>query len=240
MNTRTAGPQGTFLFRAVALLSRLRFGYLYRSSGQRQWPLLLFVLLTGSTALGIISAAAWITKLPLLFPPLGPSAFILFHTPMSVQASPRSVLLSHAMALASGFAALGLMQWVFPEAQLFSSTHLGLPRILATALAMALVSTGMILARAAHPPAAATALIVATGFLSEPVQVIGLLGAVILLIAEAVFFVRFQAGLPYPLWRADPELSRRYGSLAGLPSEGGGFWKQMLAARVYSKRGAES
>ena len=35
------------------------------------------VLITGSTALGIISLAAWLTKLPLLFPPLGPSAFIM-------------------------------------------------------------------------------------------------------------------------------------------------------------------
>lgn len=230
------GPQQTILFRAVALFSRFRFSYLYRSTGQKQWPLVLFVLITGSVALAIISAAAWLTKLPLLFPPLGPSAFILFYTPMSVQASPRSVFLSHSIALASGFAALGLLHLFYPEAGLFSGTEIGLPRIFATALAMALVSVGMILARCAHPPAAATALIVATGFLNEPVQALGLLGAVFLLILEAIFFIRLQAGLPYPLWRSDPEISRHYGSLAGIPQSGTSFWQQLMVGAVFSNR----
>jgi len=133
-------PQGTFLFRAISFISRFRFSYLHRSTGQRQWPLVLFVLITGSAALGIISLAAWLTKLPLLFPPLGPSAFILFYTPMSEQASPRSVFVSHAMGVSAGFAALWIMNWIFPDAGLLTTTSLGVPRILTTALAMALVT----------------------------------------------------------------------------------------------------
>lgn len=233
------GPQGTLLFRAVGALSRLRFSYLYRRSGQRQWPVLVFVLVTGSLALGIISAAAWLTRLPLLFPPLGPSAFILFYTPMSAQASPRSVFLSHALAVAAGFYSLWLAHWIFPDAGLLGGTALSGPRILATALAMALVSVAMIVVRCPHPPAAATALIVATGYLTEPVQVLGLLGAVALLLLEAVIFIRLQAGLPYPLWRSDPEVSRRYGALAGIPQAETGFWQQLTTARVFAGRSGE-
>ncbi len=229
-------PHGTFLYRAIAFVSRFRFCYLHRSTGQRQWPLVLFVLLTGSTALGIISLAAWLTKLPLLFPPLAPSAFILFYTPMSEQASPRSVFVSHAMGVAAGFASLWIMNWIFPDAGLLTGTTLGVPRILCTALAMALVSVGMIGMSTPHPPAAATTLIVATGFLTNPAHVLGLMGAVSLLVLEAHFFIRFQAGLPYPIWRADPEVSRRYGTLAGIPNSGATFWGQLMAAAVFSSR----
>jgi len=229
-------PQGTFLFRAISFISRFRFSYLHRSTGQRQWPLVLFVLITGSAALGIISLAAWLTKLPLLFPPLGPSAFILFYTPMSEQASPRSVFVSHAMGVSAGFAALWIMNWIFPDAGLLTTTSLGVPRILTTALAMALVSVGMIGMRCPHPPAAATTLIVATGFLVEPAHVLGLMGAVSLLILEAIFFIRLQAGLPYPFWRSDPETSRQYGSLAGIPKSGATFWQSLMAGAVFSNR----
>ncbi len=236
MKLAGTGPQGTFLFRAIAIISRFRFSYLHRSTGHRQWPLVLFVLLTGSTALGIISLAAWFTKLPLLFPPLAPSAFILFYTPMSEHASPRSVFVSHAMAVAAGFASLWIMNWIFPDAGLLTSTALNGPRIMATALAMALVSVGMIGMSCPHPPAAATTLIVATGFLIEPAHVLGLMGALTLLILEATFFIRILAGLPYPLWRADPDVSRRFGSLAGIPKSGATFWEHLMVGAVFSSR----
>ena len=50
-----------------------------------------------------------LARLPLLFPPLGPSAFILFYTPMSVAASPRNVIMAHFLAVGAGLGALHLL-----------------------------------------------------------------------------------------------------------------------------------
>ena len=85
----TGPPQETALFRAVAFLTHIQLGYLLRGVRNPQFVVLLFVTTSGVTALGTITLAAFLTNLPLLFPPLGPSAFILFRTPMSPQAAPR-------------------------------------------------------------------------------------------------------------------------------------------------------
>ena len=75
---RPLGPQNTLFYRVVAFFSRLRLGYLVRSVSNPRFLVAAFVLIAGTTALGIISTVAYLTNLPLIFPPLGPSAFILF------------------------------------------------------------------------------------------------------------------------------------------------------------------
>ena len=85
------GPQGSLLFRTIAFFSRLQLRYLLQNVGNPHMLVVIFVFVAGASALGIITVAAYLTRLPLLFPPLGPSAYILFHTPMSVTASPRNV-----------------------------------------------------------------------------------------------------------------------------------------------------
>ena len=50
-------------------------------------------------AILLIGVFAWLTHLPLVFTALGPSAFILFSAPLSPAAAPRTVILSHALAL---------------------------------------------------------------------------------------------------------------------------------------------
>ena len=47
----------------------------------------------GASCILSISLVAWLFDLPLLFPALGPTAFILFATPFSPDAAPRSVAL---------------------------------------------------------------------------------------------------------------------------------------------------
>jgi CBS-domain-containing membrane protein len=49
-----------------------------------------------------ISLIAWLIDLPLLFPALGPTAFILFARPFSPAAAPRAVVLGHLSAIAVG------------------------------------------------------------------------------------------------------------------------------------------
>jgi len=230
-----SGPQHGRLYSLVAFFSRLQLGYLLRSSRNPRPIVMLFVFTAGATALAIISAAAYVTKLPLLFPPLGPSAFILFYTPMSESASPRSMLLAHVLAVAAGLLALSIICWASPNAALADRMAMNWHRIGAIALAMGLAGVAMVTWHCVHPPAAATALIAAMGYLETGTQVAGLIGAVVLLILEAIFFNRIIGGLPYPFWRSDPKVAATYGTLAGIPESGMTFW-QKLVNKTFQKR----
>nr|MBC8425572.1 hypothetical protein [bacterium] len=88
-----------------------------------------------------------------------------------------------------------------------------------------LITALMIMLRCPHPPAAATAMIAAMGFLG-PVQALGLVAAALLLAVEAVVLVRWLAGLPYPIWRADAKAVRCYGELAGLATDHEDRWQR--------------
>jgi len=195
----------------------------------------IFVFVAGATALGIITIAAYLTELPLLFPPLGPSAFILFHTPMSVTASPRNVILSHTLAVAVGLLSLWLVGMIYPEANLSDPSVINLYRVIVIALSMGLIGVIMVILRCEHPPAAASTLIAAMGYLTDITKVLGLIGAVVLLVLNAFFFNRILGGLPYPVWRANPSVSRSYGLLAGIPDANTTFW-QRLTAKIFKRR----
>ncbi len=229
------GPRGSLLFRVVAFFSRLQLGYLLRSVSNPRFLVVIFVFVAGTIALGIITMAAYLTDLPLLFPPLGPSAFILFHTPMSMRASPRNVMLSHTMAVAAGLVSLGFVEMFWPGADLSDPSVMNWYRVMVIALSMGLIAVLMVTVRCVHPPGAASALIAAMGYLSNPVQALGLLAAVTLLILEAFLFNRIIGGLPYPVWRADPRISRSYGVLAGIPEPSANFWQQM-ATKIFQQR----
>ena len=229
------GPQNTFLFRLIALFSRLQLSYLLRSMGNPRVLMLLFVFAAGATAIGIITAVAYVTRLPLIFPPLAPSAFILFHTPMSVTASPRNVILSHTMAVVAGLLSLQIVAMIWPEANLSEASVMNWFRVLAIAISMGLIGIIMVGLRCVHPPAAASALLAAMGYLATVEQVLGIIAAVILLVLEAIFFNRILGGLPYPLWQAKPKVARNYGELAGIPATETTFWRQ-LAAKTFERR----
>lgn len=210
-------PHKTSLYRLIAFLTRFQFSYIFRTVKDSRFPVMIFTFVGGVIALGTITLAACLTNFPLLFPPLGPSAFILFYVPLSESASPRSVLLSHSMALVVGLLTVRLAGLVFPGA---GSEDLHLMRgagVFVVALAMGMTSLLMVFFRCAHPPAAATALIAAMGFMESPLQMIGLPVALILLVLEAILFNRVIAGLPYPFWSIDPEVAKSYGTLAGIP-----------------------
>ena len=169
---------------------------------------MVFVFAAGATALGTITIIAYLTQLPLLFPPLGPSAFILFYTPMSISACPRSVILSHTLALAAGLSSLWLFNSIFSHATLPDPNVMGSHGVFVIALSMGAICLMMIVFKCVHPPAAASALIAAMGYLQNIEQIVGFLLATILLVIEGVFFIKIVGGLPYPLWRADPQIAR--------------------------------
>jgi CBS-domain-containing membrane protein len=229
------GPQHSFLFRVIAFFSRLQLGYMLRSKGYPRFLVMIFVFAAGVIALGSITIIAYLTELPLLFPPLGPSAFILFYTPMSISASPRSVILSHTLALAAGLSSLWFFTLILSHANIYDPTVMDWYRVIVIALSMGLICLMMIIVKCVHPPAAASALIAAMGYLQSVEQIMGFIVAVILLVLEGIFFIKILGGLPYPLWRADPQVARNYGELAGIPATGINFWQQ-LAIKSYQRR----
>lgn len=232
---KVQGPQATMLFRVVAFFSRLQVGYLFHRQKDTQLLIILFALIAGTTALAIITMAAQLTKLPLLFPPLAPSAFILFYTPLSPSASPRNVFLSHTMGLGVGLLCLKVMAFFYTEQSLFDPAAMSWQRVVVIGLSTGLIGLLMIVLRCVHPPAAATALIAALGYFKNIFQVMALVAAVILLLVEAVVFVRLIGGLPYPIWKIDQRLTKAYRELADGIGSRGGFWQE-ISSNIYKKR----
>ena len=70
---------------------------------------------------------------------------------------------------------------------------------MAAALSLALTAALMILAKAAHPPAGATTLIISLGVVTRPFYLLIIEVAVALLVGQGIAINRL-AGLDYPIW----------------------------------------
>jgi CBS-domain-containing membrane protein len=88
-------------------------------------------------------------------------------------------------------------------------------RILAVSLALATTAALMILLNVPHPPAAATAMIVALGVVTRPAYLAVLEAAVALLVGQAIVINRFT-GVRYPFWShvPTPKIGTRAGRVA--------------------------
>ena len=158
---------------------------------------------TGGTAILIISVLAWLVDLPLLFPALGPSAFILLTAPFSRAAAPRSVITGHFVAIATGFVVWRLVS--FLAGGPVSTASGGWPVLVSPSLAMAIVCMLLAWLACPHAPACASALIASLGAARGWPELMGMAGGVLLLTAQAVLIGRL-AGINMPLWRPRPRL----------------------------------
>ncbi len=158
----------------------------------------LFAGVNGLLAIAVLSAVAWATDQPFIFPSLGPTAFLLFYTPTSPAASPRNTIIGHAVGVGAGYLALVVFGLTNDPPALASAVTGG--RIGAAALSLALTSAVMVWLRAPHPPAGATTLIVSLGILREPDQLAILMIAVVLLTIQGLIINRL-AGINYPYWK---------------------------------------
>ncbi|MBN2445596.1 MAG: HPP family protein [Phycisphaerae bacterium] len=156
----------------------------------------------GGVAILVISAFAWITNVPLLFPALGPSAFILFTSPFAPAAAPRSVIIGHFAAIICGCTVWHIMNVIIGTPLALTTT--GWPAIIAAALALALCALSLVILSCPHAPACATALIVALGAADGPLQLAGMATGVVLLATQAVVIGRL-AGIRVPLWSPLPQ-----------------------------------
>lgn len=157
----------------------------------------LFALVNGCISIGLMAAAAWITGAPFVFPSLGPTAFLLFYTPVQPAASPRNTVAGHLIGVGAGYLALALFGLL--DAPPALATSVTTARVAAAALSLGLTSGAMVWAKVPHPPAGATTLIVSLGILREPAQLAVLMLAVVLLVVQGFVFNRL-AGVPYPVW----------------------------------------
>ena len=180
------------------LLRKLRLPALTERHGTRA-VLGLFAFINGLVSIGIMSAAAALTGQPLIFPSLGPTAFLLFFTPRAPTASPRNTIIGHLIGVVAGYVSLvifGLTDHgpAFDEGVTWA-------RVGAAALSLALTSGFMVWLLAPHPPAGATTLIVSLGIMPRPSQLAFLMLAVGLLVLQGLVINRL-AGIDYPLWKA--------------------------------------
>ncbi|HEU5003988.1 MAG TPA: HPP family protein [Actinomycetota bacterium] len=156
----------------------------------------LYVTIAVSLTMAVAGVAAWLLRRPLIFPSLGPSVFLCFESPMDPEASPRNTLVGHAVALLAGVAAV----------HAFRLTHTGefgaafsVSRGVAAGLSVGVTEGLLVLIRSPHPPAGATALIVALGLLAKPVDLLALMVGVVLVVA-ATWALNRALGIPVPMW----------------------------------------
>ncbi len=157
----------------------------------------LFAFVNGLVAIALMSLAALATGQPLIFPSLGPTAFLLFYTPTAPAASPRNTLCGHAIGAAAGY--LSLVVFGLTQAGPALAEGVTLARVGAAALSLGLTSGVMVWSKVPHPPAGATTLIISLGILTKPPQLAVLMLAVCLLVVQG-FVINRLAGIDYPIW----------------------------------------
>ncbi len=157
----------------------------------------LFAFVNGLISIAIMSACAFATDQPFIFPSLGPTAFLFFFTPMAAGAAPRNAIGGHAIGAAAGY--ISLVIFGLTDAAPALASEVTGARVGAAALSLGLTSGAMVWARVPHPPAGATTLIVSLGILREPDQLLVLMLAVGLLTVQG-YVINRAAGIDYPRW----------------------------------------
>ena len=166
--------------------------------GER-WGKSLYTFACCLLALAISGIAAYMAGQPLLFPSLGPTAFLFFEQPLAPASSPRNALIGHAVAIGAGALSLAVFGLLNDPSVL--AENVTVARIGAGALSVALTGAILLLLNSSHPPSGATTLIVSLGFLQTPPEMAALMVGVAILTAVGWLFNR-AAGVTVPVWSA--------------------------------------
>lgn len=156
----------------------------------------LYVLLATATTTTILGVLAGYLHEPFVFPSVGPTIFILFFTPLGLQAAPRNVIGGQVIGIACGYLALLAFGLTAGPADIFDLTA---PRIGSAVLALSLTLALMVWLGLPHAPAGATTLIVALGLVHTLPHLAILLLAVVLVVVCA-FGINRLFGIPVPVW----------------------------------------
>lgn len=148
-------------------------------------------------ALGVSALAAYLLKQPLLFPSLGPTAYLFFESPMARRSSPRNTIIGHGVAILAGAVSLAVFGLLGAPSILQEGPTAA--HVSAGVLSVALTGGVVLLLRASHPPAGATTLIVSLGLLQMPREMVTLMVGVLILTA-AGWLINRAFGVPAPIW----------------------------------------
>lgn len=160
-----------------------------------------YVMVTATLSMALLGVLAVWAAEPFIFPPLGPTLFILFAFPMAQEAHPRNVIGAHLIGLLSGIIALVIFGLVNVAPDL---TDLDWNRLGAVIVAL-VIAIGILMGlRFLHIPGIATAMVVAMGLLSAPADWTFMLLGVIVATLLGVCVNR-TAGIPHPLWTGNTE-----------------------------------
>ncbi|MFC4540696.1 HPP family protein [Halosolutus amylolyticus] len=153
------------------------------------------------TALLISTTAglAWLSGLPMLFPSLGPSAFVLALFQDGDATSPRRVVGGHAIGVAAGLLAYHLLAGgVTMTATTPAGSIEGFRLAASGVVATTLTAAGMLATDTRHPPACATTLIVSLGLLSTVVEgALIILAVVVLVVTHRLLLASERLGAQY-------------------------------------------
>ncbi len=157
----------------------------------------LYVAACSAVAIVVLAVAAVLTHQPLIFPSLGPTAFVVFFVPLAAQASPRNVISAHFIGVLSGVVALLVFGLWSTPADLEDITW---SRAGAVTLCVFLTFAIKIGLDVPHAPAGATTLIVGLGLLRTPEELVILMVAIVAMTAMG-FALNRLAGIDVPVWR---------------------------------------
>lgn len=138
----------------------------------------------------VVGVAGWLSHQPLIFASLGPTAYELVETPERRSATPYSILVGHAAAIAAGYFALYVTGAL--HAPPISTQNVLLPRVWAAVLAAAVTVFANLALKASQPAAVSTTLLIALGTLQQPHD------AAIIMAAVALMTI---VGEPLRKWR---------------------------------------
>ena len=186
----------SFKRRLLSWRARLSIPSLLASTEERK-VVSLIAAANGGVAILLISALAWAIDVPLLFPALGPSSFLLFSSPFSPAAAPRSVVVGHFAAMAAGIIVWHFVSFIAGRPVTLEMN--GWPIIASASLALALCCVLLVWLSCPHAPACATALIIALGAANDWIALVGMAIGVALLTVQAVLINRV-AGVSMPTW----------------------------------------
>jgi len=159
----------------------------------------IYSLVASTLAVGVSAFLAWFFKQPLLFPSLGPTAYLFFESPLSKRSSPRNTIIGHLVAVVAGAVSLAIFGLVGAPTILQAGPQAAY--VASGVLSVALTGGGLLLLRSSHPPAGATTLIVGLGLLNTPREMIVLMVSIVIL-TVAGWLINRASGVPMPIWSA--------------------------------------
>jgi hypothetical protein len=160
-------------------------------------PDILWTPLTGGLLVMFVGLVSWALGQPWLVPSLGPTAYLQAEIPAHPSAKLFHVVVGHAIGLAAGFFAVAVF-YAWQDPVLLTDHQLTLARVMAAALALLLTLLGCLAVKASHPPAGATALLVALGSIATGAAALSVAVGVVLLglSGEYLRWLRLKGALP--------------------------------------------